>query len=75
MVTLDQALDIVQQLSLDQQEMLLDILYHRRIESQRGAIASDARQSMETFQAGELQPQTADAVIAELRQSLNLSES
>jgi hypothetical protein len=75
MVTLDQALDIVQQLSLDQQEMLLDILSHRRIESQRDALASDARQSMEAFQAGELHPQTADAVIAELRQSLNLFES
>jgi hypothetical protein len=74
MVTLDQALDIIQKLSPEQQEMLLEILHHRQIEFQRDAIAKDTQQSMADFQAGKLKPQTADSVIAELRQSLNMSE-
>jgi hypothetical protein len=71
MVTLDQALDTAMQLPLDQQEMLIQILHNRRIESQREQIAQDAKISIADFHAGQLKSQTAEEAISELRQSLN----
>jgi hypothetical protein len=71
MVTLDQALDTAMQLPPDQQEMLIQILHNRRIESRREEIAQNAKTSIAAFQAGQLKPQTAEEAIAELRQSLN----
>jgi hypothetical protein len=71
MVTLDQALDAVMQLPSDQQEMLIQILQNRRIESRREEIAQDAKTSITAFHSGQLNPQTAEEAITELRQSLN----
>ncbi len=71
MISLDQAIDTVRQLPLDQQEMLLDIIRNRHIEQRREEIASDARKSIEAFQAGHLKPQPIDAIITELQQSLD----
>ena len=70
MVTLDQALDAVNQLSAEQQEMLADILRRRQIEERRKEIARSAREAIRAFDAGELQPQSADQVIGELRDAL-----
>lgn len=70
-VTLDQALDTVMQLSFEQQEMLLDIIHRRHIESRRAEIAQDARQAIAAFHAGELKPQPVAEIIGELRQSLD----
>ncbi|NJM78345.1 MAG: hypothetical protein HC852_24410 [Acaryochloridaceae cyanobacterium RU_4_10] len=71
MVTLDQALDTAMQLSSDQQEMLIQILHNRRIETRREEIAQDAKTSIAAFHAGQLKSQTAEEAISELRQSLN----
>jgi uncharacterized protein (DUF305 family) len=71
MVTLDQALDTAMQLLPDQQEMLIQILRNRRIESQREEIAQNAQLSISAFHSGQLKPQTAEEAISELRQSLN----
>jgi hypothetical protein len=70
-ITLDQALDTVMQLSLEQQEMLLDIVHRRHIESRRQEIAQDAREAIAAFHAGKLKPQPVEEIIAELRQSLD----
>ena len=70
MVTLDQALDAVNQLSAEQQEMLADILRRRQIEERRKEIARSGREAIRAFHAGELQPQSADQVIGELRGAL-----
>jgi hypothetical protein len=59
------------QLPPDQQEMLIQILNNRRIESQREEIAQDAKSSISAFHAGQLTPQTAEKTISELRRSLN----
>lgn len=75
MVTLDQALDTAMQLPPDQQEMLIQILQNRKIEARREEIAQDAQLSMTEFHSGQLTPQTAEAAIAELRQSLNNLEA
>jgi hypothetical protein len=74
MVTLDQALDTAMQLPLDQQEMLIQILHNRRIESRREEIVQDAKTSISAFHAGQLKSQTAEEAISEIRQSINDAE-
>jgi hypothetical protein len=71
MVTLDQALDAAMRLPPDQQEMLIQLLHNRRIESQREEIAQNAQLSIAAFHSGQLKPQTAEEAISELRQSLD----
>lgn len=71
MVTLDQALDAAMQLPSEQQEMLIQILQNRRIESQREEIAQNAKTSIAAFHSGQLKPHSAEKAIFELRQSLN----
>jgi len=70
MITLDQALDTVSQLPAEQREMLEQILHRRRIEEQRRELAQNARESIQAFHDGQGRPQSAEAVIAELRASL-----
>ena len=70
MTTLDRALATVMQLSLDQQELLIEIVRQRHLEASRDEIARDAQESIAAFRAGKLKPQSAEAVIAELRRSL-----
>jgi hypothetical protein len=73
--TLDQALETVMQLPLEQQEMLIEIWYKRRIESRRQEIAKDAQDSLAAFRAGQYKPQPANKIIAELRDSLAEDEA
>lgn len=70
MTTLEQALNTVSQLPIEQQEMLIQIMQNRLIENRRQEIADDAKQAISSFHRGELKPQTADEVIAELQKSL-----
>jgi hypothetical protein len=70
-ITLDQALDTVMQLSFEQQEILLDIIHRRHIESRRKEIAQDASEAIAAFHEGKLKPQPVEEIIAELRQSLD----
>lgn len=73
-VTLDQALDIAMQLSPEEREMLLEIIYRREIEARRQEIAENAQASLADFYAGKLHPQSAKEVIAELQRSLDDEE-
>jgi len=70
MTTLDQILDIVMELPEEQQEMLVDIVQHRRLEAQRKEIAKAASESLVAFHAGHLKPQPVDDIIAKLRLDL-----
>ncbi len=70
LMTLNQAIDTVTQLPLQQQEMLLEILQHRLSEARRDEIAEAAQQARADFQQGRQKARSADAVIQELRQSL-----
>lgn len=74
MSTLDQVLETALQLPYEQQEMLIKILQNRHHQSRRAEIAADARQSLIDFRAGKFQSQSAQSVIAELRQSLDDTE-
>jgi hypothetical protein len=75
MNTLDQVLENALQLPREQQEMLIKILQNRYHESRRTEIAGDAQKNLADFHAGNYRPQSAESVIAELRQSLNDPEA
>ncbi len=71
MSNLDKVLDAAMTLPLEQQEILVQILKKRIIESRRDEIVSDAAASIAEFQAGRLKVQTAAETIQELREYLN----
>lgn len=71
MTTLDQVLDTAMQLPLEQQEMLIQILRNRHIESRRAEIAKDAQEALAAFHEGRLKPQPVEEILTELRQSLH----
>lgn len=75
MVTLDQAIDTVLQLPLQQQEMLVEILYKRQVEARRQEIAEDAKLSLAAFRAGKLTPSPLHKIFAELHDSLDEDEA
>ncbi len=67
MITLDQAIDMVMQLPEEQQEILIDIFYHRHLEKRRREIAGDAKKSIADFHAGKLHPKSVPEIISELQ--------
>ena len=75
MNTLDQVLETALQLSYEQQEMLIKILQNRHRESVRAEIAADAQQTLADFRTGKFQSQSAEEVVATLRQSLHEPEA
>ena len=54
--------------------MLVDLIRGWRTEARRREIARDAQESLTAFRDGQLEPQSAQAAIAELRQSLQGQE-
>lgn len=74
MITFESALDAVSQLSIDQQEMLIDILKKRNAEVRRRQILEECREGLTEYHAGVLKAQTAEEAIADLRSYLDSSE-
>jgi hypothetical protein len=74
MTTLDQVLETALQLPYEQQEMLIKILQNRHHENRRAEIAADAQQTLADFHAGKFRYQSAEDVVAALRQSLHEPE-
>jgi len=70
MITLQYALDTVSQLSPEQQEILIQIITNRLIETHREEIAKDAKEAINAFHQGQLLPKSATEVIAELRKNI-----
>jgi hypothetical protein len=70
MKTIDQVLDAVMELTDEQQDMLLDIMQHRRLEARRREIADAAYESLALFQADELKPEPVKDIIRKLRLTL-----
>ena len=71
MNTLDHVLETALKLTYEQQEMLIKILQNRHRENRRAQIAADARQTLADFRAGQFRQQSAEDVVATLRQSLH----
>ncbi|TYQ27993.1 hypothetical protein PseudUWO311_06035 [Pseudanabaena sp. UWO311] len=74
MITFESALDAVSQLSIDQQEMLIDILRKRNAEVRRRQILEECREGLTEYRSGDLKAQTAEEAIADLRSYLDSSE-
>ena len=65
--TLERVLTDAERLSLDEQEMLEELLRKRRIEAWRVQTAAEAKKAIAGFRSGKLKPQTVDQIIAQLR--------
>jgi len=74
MVTLAAAIEVVEQLPLDQQNLLLQIIRNRQIERRRDEIAENGREALAAYHAGELKSYSAEEAIAELRNMLDLPD-
>jgi hypothetical protein len=70
MVTLEEAILTVNQLSIEQREMLLEIIKNQMIETRRDEIAQDAKEAIAAFHRGELKPQPIEDIISELQATL-----
>ncbi|NEO53714.1 MAG: hypothetical protein F6K54_11865 [Okeania sp. SIO3B5] len=70
MATLEEALIIVNQLSIEQREMLLEIVKNQMIEASREEIAQEAKEAIASFHRGELQSQPIENIITELQATL-----
>ena len=74
MKTFEQALDLVNELPLEQQELLIDIVKKRTIEIRRQELAKSSQEALAEFKKGNLKSQTASEAITELRNYLNNPE-
>ncbi len=74
-MTLDKAIDTVSQLPFEQQEILVEILRRRHIETRRREMALDAQESLALFRESRLVAETADTVIEQLHLSLDKDEA
>lgn len=63
---LQQALEIVQELSPEEQEMLLEIAYHRFIEQRRVGMAGEVAAARQAYRLGQVKRGTAEELMAEL---------
>jgi hypothetical protein len=68
-LTLDRVLTEAEALPADEQEMLEGLLRQRRIEAWRLETAAEANQTAKAFRAGKLKGQSAESVIARLREA------
>jgi len=73
-MTFEQVVEMIRQFPAEQQEMLVDLIRGWRTEARRREIARDAQASLAAFRSGQLEPQSAQAVITELGQSLEGQE-
>lgn len=69
-VAFEQVVDTVMELPYEQQEMLKELISKWHVEARRMEIARDVKDSLALFHAGQLQPQSAQSIINQLRQSL-----
>lgn len=62
----NQILDMIDNLSVDEQEDLISIVRHRQIERRREEIANNIAQARQDYQQGEVFRGNIDDIIAEL---------
>jgi hypothetical protein len=59
-------LEAADQLSVDEQESLLEVLHRRIIERRREALANDIREAGQEYGAGECRASTPDEIVDEI---------
>lgn len=73
-MTFEQVVETVRQCSPEQRGVLSDLMRRWEIEAVRREIAENAKESLELFRQGVLQPQSAKEAIQELRENLSNQE-
>jgi hypothetical protein len=73
-VPFEQIVETVKQCSSEQRKILSDLMRRWEIEAVRREIAEEANKSLEMFRQGNFQPQSAQEVMKELRESLSDQE-
>ncbi|MEH1781296.1 MAG: hypothetical protein V7K67_18275 [Nostoc sp.] len=64
---LDQVIESIEDLSVDEQEALIDLIRHRLAERRRSAIAANIAQAQVEYQTGKVFRGTVTQIIDELR--------
>ncbi|AFZ14915.1 hypothetical protein Cri9333_4119 [Crinalium epipsammum PCC 9333] len=64
----NQILEMIDHLSLDEKEDLINIVRHRQIEQRREEIAANIAQADQEYQEGKVFRGTVDEIIAELEE-------
>jgi hypothetical protein len=64
---LDQVLESIEDLSVDEQETLIDLMRHRLAERRRSQIAANIAQAQVEYQTGEVFRGTVTQIMDELR--------
>jgi hypothetical protein len=67
-VNFNQILEMIEKLSLDEQEELIDIVRHRQIECRREEIAANIAKAKQEYEQGKVFRGTVDEIIVELNQ-------
>lgn len=67
-IQFNQILEMIDDLSLEEQEELINIVRHRKIEQRREEIANNIAQANQEYQQGNVFRGSVDQVIAELNE-------
>jgi hypothetical protein len=62
----EEVLEVVDRLSLEEQETLVEIVHRRVIERRREELAREIQEAQKEFQAGQCRPTTPDELMAEI---------
>ena len=74
-ITFNQILELIETLSIEEQEDLINIIRHRQIETKREEIAENIRKSAQEYEKGQVFRGNIDEVITELNQGYNIKVS
>ena len=66
MVSFGDVLEAADQLSLDEQETLIDILHRRLVERRRVELAQDIQEARQEFAAGQTKSASPDEIMGEI---------
>lgn len=61
-----EVLEVVDELSLEEQETLIEVVRRRIIERRREELAKEIEEAQKEFQAGHCRPVTPDELVAEI---------
>ena len=62
----EEVLEDIETLSLEDQEILIEILHRRIVERRREELAQDVQQARQEFQAGQCRPVTPEQLLNEI---------
>jgi hypothetical protein len=66
-ITFDQILDLVENLSRDEQEVLIDVMQHRLLEKRRAEIAASITEADAEYEKGKVFRGNVAEIMAELK--------